>query len=254
MSKKKQIQRAQQRQRQRPKGQTDRPAQVRQAGPTQAERLEQARRSRRRRSRLVRLGAVGAVLGVAAAGVGWKVRSDQAERRAIAAMTAGTCRFDRRTDPGRVNQHASSATFAVEPPSGGVHDPSPASPAVYDEGSAPPDARVVHSLEHGDIALWYRAGADPTMVEALEELAAAREDDILVLPRPGLDTEVAAVAWRRRLLCAESEPAALRRFIERYADEGPENQPEESAAGGGSGPAEVFAAGGGGSTSASRTT
>lgn len=254
MSKKKQIERAQHRQRQgKPKASPTASApQVRPSGPTQAERLEQARRSRRRRSRLVRFGTVGVVVAVAAAGLGWKVRSDQAERRAIAAMTAGTCRFDRRTDPGRVNQHADNATFEVEPPSGGVHDPSPASPAVYGEGSAPPDARIVHALEHGDIALWYRAGADPATVEAMEELAAAREDDVLVLARPGLDAEVAAVAWRRRLLCEVSEPASLRRFIERYADEGPENQPEESAAGGGS--AAAGASAGGASAKASRTT
>lgn len=197
-------------------------------------------------------------MAVALAGLGWKIRSDQAERRAVASMTAGTCRFDRRTDPGRVNQHADSATFAVEPPSGGVHDPSPASPAVYDEASAPPDARVVHALEHGDIALWYRVGAEARTVDALEELAAARDNDVLVIPRPGLDVEVAAVAWKRRLLCEESESAALRLFIERYADEGPESQPEESAAGGsdadGPSGAGGGSAAGGGSTSASRTT
>lgn len=231
MSKKKQIKRAQQRQGRSKAGPATRLPGVRQSRPNQAERLEQARRSRRRRSRLVRFGVIGAVVAVAAAGLGWKVRSDQAERRAIAAMTAGTCRFDRRTDPGRVNQHADNATFTVEPPSGGIHDPSPASPAVYEAGSAPPDARVVHSLEHGDVALWYRADADPATVEALEQLAAAREDDVLVLARPGLDAEVAAVAWRRRLLCQEGEPASVRRFIERFADEGPESPPEESAGG-----------------------
>lgn len=173
-------------------------------------------------------------------------------------MTAGTCRYDRRSDPGRVNQHADNATFAVEPPSGGVHDPSPASPNVYREGSVPPDARVVHALEHGDVALWYRPGAEPATVEALEEMAAEREDDILVLPRPGLKEEVAAVAWRRRLLCQDNEPAALRRFIERYADEGPESQPEGSAASAPSDPASsaggASSASGAGSTSASRTT
>ena len=188
---------------------------------------------------MVRFGAISAIVAVAATALGWKVRSDQVERQAIAAMTTGTCRFDRRTDPGRVNQHADNATFEVEPPSGGVHDPSPASPGIYQQASVPPDARVVHALEHGDIALWYRADADPTTIEALEGLAAARDDDVLVLPRTGLDGDVAAVAWRRRLLCESSEPASLRRFIERYADEGPENQPEASA---------------GGSTRASRTT
>lgn len=153
MSKKKQIQRAQQRQR--PvasrKASAKRPEHT--SAPTQAQRLDHVRRSRRRRRQAWQFVVVGVTVMAIAVGVGWKFRSGRAEQQAIAAMTDGGCRFDRRSDPGRVNEHAQGATFRVDPPSGGVHDSRPAAPRVYPEGSAPPDAQVVHALEHGDIAL-----------------------------------------------------------------------------------------------------
>lgn len=249
MSKRKQIQRAQQRQRRAPARSAPTAKQAeRSAGPTQAERLEQARRSRRRKTRFWQFAGVAVAVAAVVVGLGWRIQSGRAEKQAIAVMTDGSCRFDRRSDPGRANQHAEGATFQVEPPSGGIHDARPAAPRIYADGSAPPDAQVVHALEHGDIALWYRADASAATRSALEELAAERSNDVLVLPRPGLVDEVAAVAWHRRLLCRSNEPASLRRFIARYADKGPESQPEESAAGGAVGSAA------GGSTSASRTT
>lgn len=229
MSKKKQIQRAQQRQRKHQKSTqpvTESRATPRAASETQAERFERARRRRRRRRASVRAAVAGAVLVVAGGVAAAKFTSARAERQAVASMTTGTCRFDRASDPGRVNEHAGNPDFAVDPPSGGVHDPGAAAPGVFAAGSAPGDGQVVHALEHGDIAIWYRPDVERTVVADLEELAASREDDVLLLPRPGLRQAVAGVAWHRRLLCGAAEPEALTTFVQRFADEGPENQPE----------------------------
>lgn len=143
-------------------------------------------------------------------------------------MTAGDCRFDRRADPGAVNEHAANPTFKVEPPSGGVHDAGAASPGGYDAASTPPDGQIVHALEHGDIALWHREELPEPDMDSLQSIV-DDQPDVLLAPRPGLDVAVAAVAWHKRLLCDSVDLDALNRFIERYADEGPANQPEDAS-------------------------
>lgn len=57
-------------------------------------------------------------------------------------------------------------------------------PRCVSQNAAPPDGQVVHALEHGDIAIWYRQGATPEVVEALRKLNDNRPDDVLILPRP----------------------------------------------------------------------
>ena len=225
MSKKKQVQRAQARQRTGPKKAPATAPPQATPKPGRQERLEQARRTRRRRSMQARI-AIAAVAGAIVIGaVGWKLQSDRAERKAVASMTAGDCRFDRRSDPGAVNEHAANPTFQVEPPSGGVHDASAASPGDYDAASAPPDGQIVHALEHGDIALWHREDLGESDMDTLQSVV-DEEPDVLLAARPGLDVAVAAVAWHKRLLCDSLDLDAINRFIDRYADEGPENQPE----------------------------
>lgn len=232
MSKKNQVKRAQQRQQSRPKKSTSAPAKPNPSKPGRHERLEEARRARRRRSLLVRAVAVAGVVAVLGGLATWKLLGDRAERQAVAAMTAGDCRFDRRSDPGAVNQHAANPTFQVDPPSGGVHDPGAASPGTFEAASVPADGQVVHALEHGDIALWYRDDLPEAELERLQTIA-DEEPDVLLAPRPGLDITVAAVAWHKRLLCDGFELDAVRRFVDRYADQGPERQPEDAAGGDG---------------------
>lgn len=193
--------------------------------PSQAERLEAERRRRRRRRLRRRAGAIAAVIVAIGGFVVWRVSEQQSARRTIAALTAGSCRYDTRSDPGQVNEHAATVSFKVDPPSGGVHEPSPARGGTYTEGNQPPDGQVVHALEHGLIAISYRPDLPEVDVEVLEGMAEANEEDVLLLPRSSLPVPVAATAWHRRLLCDELEPASLRRFIRAYVNQGPENVP-----------------------------
>jgi len=193
--------------------------------PTREERWEAERRAKRRRSRLLRLGASMAVAAVFIGIIAWQVTSRRNAQRTIAAMTSGTCEYDTESDSGRVNEHSSSPSFAVNPPAGGVHSPSAARAGTYSAASAPEDGQVVHALEHGFIAISYRPDVDADQLAELEQLAGDFDDDVLLLPRPTLDVPVAATAWHRRLLCAEPEPASLRRFVKAYRGDGPENVP-----------------------------
>lgn len=244
MSKKNQVRRAQQRQQPRPKKPTSQPTTTTTPKPGRHERLEEARRTRRRRSLLVRAAVAVVVVVVVGGLAAWKLLGDRAERQAIAAMTAGDCRFDRRSDPGAVNEHAANPTFRVDPPSGGVHDPGAASPGDYDAASTPPDGQMVHALEHGDIVLWYRDDLPEPDLERLQAMV-DDEPDLLLAPRPGMNVTVAALAWHKRLLCDSLDLDAVQRFIDRYADQGPERQPEDASGGAGSVAAGAWASGGG---------
>lgn len=207
----------------------DKPGNQRSKGPSRGERIEAERRRRRRRSRLLRYGSLGVIVVVLAGLVAWRLSVRRAEQRAIALMTSGTCTYDTRTDEGRVNEHRPNSSFEIDPPAGGVHDGSAASAGRYTEERRPEDGQIVHALEHGFIALWYRPDQVRDL-DALESLAEEFSEDVLLLPRPTMEPGVATTAWHRRLLCESTEEPALRRFIERYRNKGPERVPRESAA------------------------
>ena len=199
------------------------------AGEAKARRLAKAeaaaaaaRRRGRRKSarRVVALVGVGALILLAGALV-W--RNVQAERNARRAMTATGCRYDSRSDPGTGDN--GNTTFGVDPPSGGPHGASPAASRSYRPGAAPDDGAVVHALEHGRIAIWYRPDLPAPEIERLSGLLEVRDGMVLLVPRPSLSDPVAATAWRRRLLCPQPDVAALTRFVRAYANKGPEKQP-----------------------------
>ena len=180
-----------------------------------------ARRRRRRQAkkRAISLGAVG-LLVLGAGALVWK--SSRAEPNARAAMTATGCRYDSRSDPGTGD--TGNTSFSVDPPSGGPHGPSPAASRSY-QAEAPDDGAVVHALEHGRIAIWYRPDLPPAEIERLSGLLEVRKGMVLLVPRPSLSGPVAATAWRRRLLCPQPDVDSLARFVRTYANKGPEKQP-----------------------------
>lgn len=197
--------------------------------PTQAERIEAHRRARQRRQKLIRWGALAVITVVLGGIVAWRVAVRRAEQQAVAAMTSGDCRYDTRSDPGRVNEHQANTSFEFDPPSGGVHDVSAASAGTYTEEQRPSDGQIVHALEHGFIALWYKPDISEEAVADIEAVARDFRDDVLLIPRPSLETNVAATAWHRRLLCEGVENENLRRFVQRYRNKGPERVPRNSA-------------------------
>lgn len=194
---------------------------------TQAQRLDAARKARAAKSRNTRL-AVGGVVALLVGLLLFNVLSNRSETRALRSrLTAGTCDFDTRsdgTDP-RPNEHVAPAGYDVDPPAGGNHDPSAAPAGTYTEASKPVDARIVHSLQHGYIAIWHRPDLPEADVAAITTAIEGTERDVLVVPRASLTQKVAATAWGERLLCGEVEAGPLKEFIETYANEGPEPVP-----------------------------
>jgi hypothetical protein len=139
-----------------------------------------------------------------------------------AALEQGGCTFDTLTDKGQ--RHEPAATYSVNPPAGGDHDPSPSPPGFYDESNVPTDGHLVHSLEHGFVAVWYQpVGVSAATVDGLRDLA-GRHRWVLAVPRPSLPTPLAATAWHRRLVCPRDigVQGPIDNFVRAFRDQGPE--------------------------------
>lgn len=194
---------------------------------TREQRIADRRRAVRRRQR--RNGLIVVVVVVVVIGAfGLKVVAQRrSNQRLEAALTAGSCRVDGRSDrdSGTGRNHVASPSFEVNPPAGGDHTLQAASAGEFTGRSVPPDGQIVHALEHGYVALWYRPDIPGDTLETLRGVRNDFDRDVLLIPRPNLPVTVAATAWHDRLLCETAEPEALRRFVRAYRNKGPERVP-----------------------------
>lgn len=198
-------------------------------GPTRSERLAAAETARRRKATrtraLISLGVV-AVLVLLTVTI---VASRRSNDRAVAKFEAsGLCKYDTKsdTDSGPGNNHVNGdVKYDVDPPAGGNHNPTPAAAGTYTLDNKPPDAQIVHALEHGYVTLWYKPDVDAATVTSLQTLAAKYDRDVLLVPRASMSKPVAATAWHHRLLCTQLDTSALESFITTYRNQGPEKIP-----------------------------
>jgi hypothetical protein len=177
--------------------------------------------------RNVRLGAV--VLAVLAGVVGLTLvrsaRSEIGSSPKLSSALQGSleqngCTVDGRFDSGQ--RHVPAATYSVDPPAGGDHDPVPAPAGFYDGATVPTDGHLVHSLEHGFVVVWYRPEAVArATLDGLRDLARAHKW-VLVASRPSMSTPLAATAWHRRLLCPDGATGPIGTFVTAFRDQGPE--------------------------------
>ena len=206
--------------------------------PTKAQLIAQEHRRRRdRRNKMVATVVVVAVVGglVLLAILTTRSSNQKAEPIAAAANPAVTCtpdqKFDEFTDAG---PHVKKAPpYETDPPSGGDHLIDPAAPGIYDAGKVD-DGKVVHSLEHGYVAVWYRTGISQADLAVVENIWKSFKRDVLVMERPSLPaaTPVVATAWHHRLLCSGADGAQLSSFVRTYVNKGPERIPHTVVPGG----------------------
>ncbi len=212
----------------RPPATTSAPRPEKRTGPSQRERQLAAQLAERRRATLRRAGVTGAIALVGVAVVGGAVALDRrGDGQLRAALTAGSCEVDTRTDrtsPAGQN-HVPSPSYRVNPPAGGDHLASAARAGTYSGGSVPEDGMLVHSLEHGYVIAWHRPDLPEDQLAQLEALQQQHDDDVLVVERSDLPVPVAATAWGQRLLCQQVETGPLERFVDEHVGNGPEDVP-----------------------------
>lgn len=196
------------------------------ASAARRERKELARRAREaERKRVARVAALRraltfALVGVAALGIFWFFQRAAATRpipqyARAAAQAAGCSGVQTPTnDPQRTHlQSGASYDYPQKPATSGPHDPSPWSIDPRVNATQIPETRAVHSLEHGEIIVYYRAdgaGALPKgVVDALATVANASKNT-LVSPYPDLPTgtSLAFTAWNKLQTCPATITAA----------------------------------------------
>jgi hypothetical protein len=126
-------------------------------------------------------------------------------------------------------------TYNSNPPSSGPHYPVWAN--FQEFSSVVPDGNLVHSLEHGGVALYYDCNlAEPACAKVLDDLRAVRNAiatdpacdpsirvRVIIAPRPANDTVVAAAAWGQiyRADCVNVE--SLKAWATAHYAHGPED-------------------------------
>jgi Protein of unknown function (DUF3105) len=124
--------------------------------------------------------------------------------------------------------------YDTTPPTSGDHYGVPtetASGALADGAyaDAAPQARVVHSLEHGRVAVQYSPDLSEEDQLALKGVFDESPPGMLLFPNPDMPYAVAATAWRQLIGCETYEGAttldAIRDFRDTYRGQGPEDVP-----------------------------
>jgi hypothetical protein len=134
-----------------------------------------------------------------------------------------------------------SYSYTDKPATSGPHDPSPwgIDPRVND--GPIPETRAVHSLEHGEIILYYRASGDGALpsdvVDALKAVANASRNTLLA-PYPDLPAGQSfdLTAWNKIQTCPGTITAVQARDVAygfEYSFSCTGNAPESKAAGNG---------------------
>jgi hypothetical protein len=130
------------------------------------------------------------------------------------------------TSPSEGRTHVpegSRISYGTDPPTSGSHLPIWINPGFYDD--IQPNNRLVHSLEHGMIVIYFDSPTTETMADLKNWSSLFRGpwSGIVVVPRPGLGEEVIATAWRNILRLDQWDRVLAAKFIDRFRGRGPEN-------------------------------
>jgi len=114
--------------------------------------------------------------------------------------------------------------YANLPPTSGPHSPRDVSPGFYRQ--RPPFTRLVHSLEHGSVVIYYDR-PDPKVLALLRRWAGLFSDPfagVVVVPLKGIGEKVLLTAWGQRLDLAPFDAELAAAFIDRFRGRGPERK------------------------------
>jgi len=194
--------------------------------PTTTEREASAAQASSRRLRW-RLGAAAAGLAVVAVvAIVW-YRDAQVEDRFLEHARDGQAALERvitTIDEGGGHvAPGQNVRYLSDPPTTGIHDPTWIDPGIY--RTIEPRTKLVHSLEHGMIVIYYDAPPSGVFatIERWAGLYAAPWSGIVVAPKPRLGEAIVLAAWNKILRLDTFDADAAAAFIDRYRGRGPEH-------------------------------
>ena len=134
-----------------------------------------------------------------------------------------------RTFPSEGRGHVAPGTeirYETTPPTSGPHYPTPTTPGFY--ASPQMSGNLVHSLEHGNVVVYYRPnGLKPADKAALQSWAnqySGPWNGFVVVPNPYPSPPyLVLTAWTHMMVLGHYDPAAVNAFASEYLGRGPEN-------------------------------
>ncbi len=135
-------------------------------------------------------------------------------------------------DPGRVapdttsrgfadqgNQHiqpsqAGAFSYNSDPPTSGPHFSSLAQGGWHDEPVQ--KELVIHNLEDGYVAIWYRPNLPEAQKAQLRGLVTELGDKVIAAPYEGLETPIVLTAWTRLDALPAYDDQRIRNFVAAY--------------------------------------
>ncbi len=126
-----------------------------------------------------------------------------------------------------IDEGEAHTEYNSDPPTSGAHSETPAAPGFYDTPLA--DENVVHSLEHGYVAISYDCNQldDCKLVKNNLRALVGKYNNfkIIAAPRTNRDAPIALTAWQRIELLDSYDEAAISVFVNAWRNKGPENTP-----------------------------
>lgn len=127
-------------------------------------------------------------------------------------------------DERRHVEEGQPVSYPQDPPVGGLHWGSPPPPDDGFYTTEIPKELTTHSLEHGQIIIWYNQG-DDKIAGQLKDAIAEKKSFLVAVPRseplPG-GARMVLTAWGRSQSCRDFDMQALRQFQEFFKNKGPE--------------------------------
>ncbi len=113
--------------------------------------------------------------------------------------------------------------YPSEFPTSGPHDPNPIAPGFYSDPRRP--ERLIHSLEHGMVVIYYDepSGDTTDTIRGWTSQFRGHSSGVVAVKRDGLGQEVVLTAWLRLLRLDPFDAAAAAAFVDLFRGRGPEN-------------------------------